>query len=85
MFLPAALNLRLSKCWSVILVWKDFLVALLVKNLPAVQETRVRFLGWDEPLEQEMATHSSTPENPRDRGAWQATIHGVAVVGRLSD
>ena len=32
---------------------------LLVKNLPAVQETRVRFLGWEDPLEKEMATHSS--------------------------
>ena len=35
------------------------LVAQLVKNLPAVQETRVRFLGWEDPLEKEMATHSS--------------------------
>ena len=29
------------------------------KNLPAVQETRVRSLGWEDPLEKEMATHSS--------------------------
>ena len=35
------------------------LVAQLVKNLPAVQETLVRFLGWEDPLEKEMATHSS--------------------------
>ena len=35
------------------------LVAQLVKNLPAVQETQVRFLGWEDPLEKEMATHSS--------------------------
>ena len=35
------------------------LVALLVKNLPAVQETRVQFLGWEDPLEEEMATHFS--------------------------
>ena len=34
------------------------LVAQLVKNLPAVQETRVRSLGWEDPLEKEMATHS---------------------------
>ena len=34
------------------------LVAQLVKNLPAVQETQVRFLGWEDPLEKEMATHS---------------------------
>ena len=31
----------------------------MVKNPPAVQETRVRFLGWEDPLEEEMATHSS--------------------------
>ena len=35
------------------------LVAQLVKNLPAVQETRVRSLGWEDPLEKEMAIHSS--------------------------
>ena len=35
------------------------LVAQSVKNLPAVQETRVRSLGWEDPLEKEMATHSS--------------------------
>ena len=35
------------------------LVAQSVRNLPAVQETRVRSLGWEDPLEKEMATHSS--------------------------
>ena len=35
------------------------LVAQLVKNLPAVQETQVRSLGWEDPMEKEMATHSS--------------------------
>ena len=35
------------------------LVAPLVKNLPAVQETWVRSLGWEGPLEKAMATHSS--------------------------
>ena len=35
------------------------LVAQLVKNLHAVQETLVRSLGWEDPLEKEMATHSS--------------------------
>ena len=35
------------------------LVAQLVKNLPAVQETWVQTLGWEDPLEKEMATHSS--------------------------
>ena len=36
------------------------LISQLVKNLPAIQETPVRFLGWEDPLEKEMATHSST-------------------------
>ena len=35
------------------------LVAQSVMNLPAVQETRVRSLGWEDPLEKEMAIHSS--------------------------
>ena len=33
--------------------------ASVIKNLPAVQETRVQFLGWEDPLEEGMATHSS--------------------------
>ena len=33
------------------------LIAQSVKNLPAVQETQVRFLGWEDPLEKEMTTH----------------------------
>ena len=37
------------------------LIAQLVKNLPAVQDIHVRFLSWKDPLEKEMATHSSTP------------------------
>ena len=40
--------------------WKNTsLVAQLEKNLPEMQETRVRFLGWEDPLEKEMAIHSS--------------------------
>ena len=35
------------------------LVAQMVKRLPAMQETRVQSLGWDDLLEKEMATHSS--------------------------
>ena len=35
------------------------LIAQLVKNLPAMQETQVRFLGQEDPLEKEMATRSS--------------------------
>ena len=36
------------------------LLAQLVKNLPALQETWVQSLGWEDSLEKEMATHSST-------------------------
>ena len=36
-----------------------FLVAQMVKNLPATQETWVQLLGWEGPLEKEIATHSS--------------------------
>ena len=32
----------------------------MVKNLPAMQETQVQFLGWENPMEEEMAAHSST-------------------------
>ena len=41
-----------------LLYYWAFLVAQLVKNLPAVQETWVRYLGWEDPLEKEVATHS---------------------------
>ena len=34
-------------------------IAQLIKNLPAVQETQVLSLGWEDPLEKEMTTHSS--------------------------
>ena len=40
------------------------LVAQLVKSPPATQETQIRFLGWDYPLEQGKATHSSVLKNP---------------------
>ena len=55
------------------------LVAQMVKNLPAMQETWVRSLGWEVPLEKGMATHSSILawRIPMDRGAWGATVHGV--------
>ena len=52
----------------------------MLKRLCAMWETQVQSLGWEDPLEQEMATHSSTLawKNPMDGGAWQATVHGVA-------
>ena len=43
---------------DLMLLWAS-LVALLVKNLPAMQETQVLFLGQEDTLEEGMATHSS--------------------------
>ena len=56
------------------------LVAQMVKNLPAMQEAQVQSLGWEDPLEKGMATHSSTLawRIPLNRGTWWATVHGVA-------
>ena len=56
------------------------LVAHMMKNLLAMWETWVRSLGWEEPLEKGMATHSSILawRIPMDRGAWRPTVHGVA-------
>ena len=50
----------------------------VVKNPPAVQETLVPSLGWEDPLEEGMTTHSfSCLENPMNRGAWRVTVHRV--------
>ena len=55
-------------------------VAQLAKNSPAMQETWVQSLGWEDPMKKEMTTHSSILawKTPMDRGAWQATVHGAA-------
>ena len=62
-------------------------MAQSVKNLSAVQETWVRSLGWEDPLEEDMASHSSILAcEILDREAWWAAIHGVAKSQkRLSD
>ena len=54
-------------------------MAQTVKNPPAMQETWVRSLGQEDPLEKEVATHSNNLAWD-DREAWWATIHGVARV-----
>ena len=51
--LPSFLN-------SLFSLYRASLVAQMVKNLPAMQETQVQSLGQEDPLEKEMATHSST-------------------------
>ena len=58
-------------------------IAQLVKNHPTEEESQVQFLGWEDPLEKGIASNSSQfqyscLENSMDRGAWWATVHGVA-------
>ena len=52
----------------------------MVKNPPAMWETWVQSLGWEDLQEEGKATHSSILclENLMDRGAWQATVNRVA-------
>ena len=63
-------------------------MAQAVKNPPAIPETWVRSLGWEDLLEEGMSTHSSILAwgITMDRGAWWAVVHGVAKSQtRLSD
>ena len=56
------------------------LMAQMVKNPPVMWETGVRSLGWEDSLEEGLATHSSilTWRIPMGREAWRVTVHGVA-------
>ena len=54
------------------------LVGSVVRICLSMQETQVYSLGWEDPLEKEMATHSILGSS-MDRGAWQATVHGVTT------
>ena len=58
------------------------LVAQMVKNSPALWKTWIQSLGWKDPLQEGMATLSSILvwRIPMDRGAWWATVHGVAKI-----
>ena len=53
----------------------------MVKKPPAMRETWVQSLGWEDLLEESMATQSKILawRIPMDRGAWQVTVHGVAM------
>ena len=60
----------------------------MVKNLPAMKETQVRSLGQEDPLEKATTTRSNilACRILKDRGTWQAIVHGVAKSRtRLSD
>ena len=65
----------MSLHWHII---TNYLVAQMVKNLPAMQETWDWSLGWEDPLEKGMAMHFSILawRVSVDRGAWWATVHG---------
>ena len=54
-------------------------MAQMVKNPPAMWQTWVQSLGWQDHLEEGKATHFSilTWRIPMDRGAWQATVQGI--------
>ena len=66
---------------------KASLVAQMVKNLPARQETQVQSLGQEDPWRRNgNPLQYSCLGNPMDRGAWRATVPGVAKSQtRLSD
>ena len=55
------------------------LVDQMIKNLPAMWETWVQSLCWEDPLEEGMTTHSIILawRIPMDRGAWWDTVHGA--------
>ena len=55
----------------------------MVKNLPAVWETQVRSLGWEDPLDDPL--QYSCLENSMGRGAWWATVHGVTKESDMTE
>ena len=69
--------------WISLMIFKGFQGGSVVKNPPAMQETRVQSLYQEDPLEKEMATHSSIIawRVPMNRGALGAIVHGVAKSG----
>ena len=60
-------------------VWHGTLLVTQWYRIPLpVQEMWVRSLGQEDPLEEQMAAHfCACLENPMDRGAWRAIVHGV--------
>ena len=64
----------------IMVIVRASLVAQMVKNLPAIQETWVRSLGWEDPLEKGKTTHSGilTWRIPWTEEPGRLTVHGVA-------
>ena len=79
---PLEINSNIISFNSPLTKAKASLVAQLVKNLPAMQETLVQNLGREVPLEESMATHSTILawRVLMDRGVWQAIVHRVAKI-----
>ena len=59
-------------------MWWASLVAQMVKNPPATRQTQVQSLGWEDPLENGNPLQYSYLATSMNRGAWWATVHGVA-------
>ena len=76
------MNLKLNKKYekSILVLKRASVVAQTVKNSPAIQETWVQSLSWEDPLEKGMETHFSilVLRIPMDREAWLATVHEFA-------
>ena len=72
-FVSKVMSLLFNTVFRIVI--RASLVTQTVKRLPAMQETQVQSLGWEDPLEKEMATHSSAL-------AWR--IPGMAEPGGLS-
>ena len=90
-FVPPSLSLE-----TICLILRTFLplvsvVAQLVKNLPAMWETWIQFLGWEDPLEKEMATHSRESDTtdwatftyPLTERTWPSKLGGFFKVSAL--
>ena len=75
-YIVAPSNTYCTKC----ILFGTSLVAQMAKNLPAMQETQVRSLGQEDSLEKGNGypLQYSCLENSLDRGAWWATVHGIA-------
>ena len=74
------ISLNIPKCFfKEVMIWAPR-VAQSLKNTPAMQKTWVWSLGWEDPLEESMATHFSILvwRIPMDRGAWLIAFHGFA-------
>ena len=80
LYCPLLVNAQQGLCSGYL---RGYHHAEMVKNLPARREIWVQFLGEEDPLEKGMTTHPSIfAWRIMDRGAWQATVHGIAESDR---